>query len=156
MSFIIQGLNPDLFVSVFDQKQAHFNGAPIEEHIVTENPGFPCRVTLDDAQLGEIVVLLSYLHHSATTPYAQSGPIFVTKHLTAPARYIDSIPPALLRRKLSLRGYDHTGSMIDAVIVEGTGAKAAIETMFANTDVERIDAHNATRGCFAAHIVRAD
>jgi Protein of unknown function (DUF1203) len=156
MSFVIQGLDPAMFGSVSLQMQATFNGAPMERHEVTESPGFPCRITLDDAEVGHTVLLVSYPHHQANSPYAQSGPIFVTETAMECARYVDEIPPALARRTLSLRAYDADGTMIDAVIVEGDVAKEAIKAMFEDQTIVRIDAHNATRGCFAAHIMRQD
>jgi hypothetical protein len=57
MSFIIQGLDPILFGSLFEQKQANYKALPVERYEVTQSPGFPCRVTLDDAGIGEIVLL---------------------------------------------------------------------------------------------------
>jgi hypothetical protein len=152
MQFIIQGLDPSLFVSVFEQKQAVFNRGPVEAHSVTECPGSPCRITLDDAQIGQNVWLLSYCHHDAATPYAQSGPIFVTDGVTTAARYVDEMPPALARRTLSLRAYNVDGAMVDAIIIQGHLAPPEIERMFDRGDVVRIDAHNGARGCFAAHI----
>jgi hypothetical protein len=154
MSFVIQGLDPHLFGSLSGQKQAIFNGAPVERHEVTESPGAPCRITLDDAKVGETVLLVSYAHHQANSPYAQSGPIFVTEVEVERARYVDQIPPALARRTLSLRAYDADGSMVDAAIVEGRVASDAIGAMFEDQAIVKIDAHNATRGCFAAHITR--
>jgi Protein of unknown function (DUF1203) len=154
MSFIIHGLDPALFGSVSHQKQATFNGVPVERHRVTENPGFPCRITLEDAKVGETVLLLSYNHNSAAVPYTQAGPIFVTEGKDKPSSFINEIPPALERRILSLRAYDELGAMIDAALVDGSLAKAQIERMFDNVAVARIDAHNAVRGCFAAHIFR--
>jgi hypothetical protein len=50
MAFIIQGLDPSLCGSLFDQKQDTHNGAPLEFHNVSESPGFPGRVTLDEAK----------------------------------------------------------------------------------------------------------
>jgi hypothetical protein len=156
MSFVIQGLDPHLFGSLSSQKQAIFNGAPVECHEVTESPGFPCRITLSDAEVGHTVLLVSYAHPQANSPYAQSGPIFVTEWAVERACYVDEIPPALARRTLSLRGYDVDGSMVDAMIVEGVVAKEVIEALFEDHAIVRIDAHNAGRGCFAAHIMRQD
>lgn len=154
MSFIIQGLDPSLFDALSGRKQEVINGLPVEWHVVNERPGFPCRITLDDARIGAEVLLLSYPHHGAETPYAQSGPIFVTVGQAVAGTFIDVIPPALLRRRLSLRAYDANGAMIDAVLVDGASANDKIDALFSNPDVTHIDAHNATRGCFAAHIRR--
>jgi hypothetical protein len=154
MSFIIQGLDPALFGAVRHQKQGSHGGQPVERHIVTDYPGFPCRITLDDVPVGQAVLLLSYRHHEATSPYAQSGPIYISESNVPAGHYIDEIPPALARRTLSLRAYDQGGNMIDAHIVEGAHAADAIRRLFNNPNTDRIDAHNATRGCFAAHIRR--
>jgi hypothetical protein len=58
-------------------------------------------------------------------------------------------------RTLSLRGFDEQGMMVDAVLADPGEADAAIRTLFANPRVATIDAHNATRGCFAARIERS-
>jgi hypothetical protein len=155
MSFIIQGLDPALFGSLYDQKQAKFNKICVEYHDVTEEPGFPCRVTLADARIGERVLLISYTHLAGTSPYGQSGPIFVTEHAQSRGHYVNAIPPALASRLLSLRAYDHNDAMIDATVVEGRLAKDVIDAFFDNPSIAKIDAHNAVRGCFAAHIMRA-
>jgi hypothetical protein len=36
---------------------------------VDEFPGFPCRVSLQDAEIGEEVILLPYQHHKTNSPY---------------------------------------------------------------------------------------
>ncbi len=156
MAFIIHGLDPSLFGSVLDQKQVAVRQGVPPYYVVDESPGFPCRITLDDAAVGEQVALVSYPHHKADTPYAQSGPIFVSCGQPKPGRFVDTIPPALARRKLSLRAYDADGMMVDAALVDGETAMPVILALFDNPHILRIDAHNATRGCFAAHIMRHD
>ena len=61
----------------------------------------------------------------------------------------------MMRRTLSLRGFDAQHMMIEADLVEGADAAAMIERFFANGDVAYIQAHYARRGCFAARIDRA-
>lgn len=154
MAFIIQGLDPSLFGSVSSQKQAEAEIYDRTAYDVDESPGYPCRITLRDADFGQKVALVSYRHHAADTPFAQEGPIFITIGPVEPGCFVDEIPPALARRKLSLRAYDQDGFMVDAILVDGAEAKPAIATLFERSDVVRIDAHNAIRGCFAAHIHR--
>ena len=154
MAFIIQGLDPSLFGSVLDQKQVGSEASFAHYYDVDENPGFPCRITLDDAAIGQQVALVAYPHHQANTPYTQSGPIFVSRGDVKPGRFVDAIPPALARRKLSLRAYDKDGMMVDAALVDGEAAKPVILSLLSNPNIIKIDAHNATRGCFAAHIMR--
>jgi len=114
----------------------------------------PCRVSLDDAVIGESVILLSFTHQGADTPFHQQGAIYLRE---TNARFVgrDTVPPALARRTLSLRGYDVNGMMIEADLTEGAEVAALIERFFANPKVAYIHAHYARRGCFAALIERA-
>jgi len=41
-------------------------------YIADTMPGFPCRVTLKDAEPGERVLLINYVHQPADTPYRAS------------------------------------------------------------------------------------
>lgn len=80
--FRIQGLDPNAFAPAFDQSPAWLEARTIERHTVTAKPGAPCRITLEDAEIGETVLLLSHRHQPAQTPYGQSGPIFVRETAT--------------------------------------------------------------------------
>ncbi len=74
---------------------------------------------------------------------------------TAPARFVDEIPPVLsVRKAISLRGFDDAGMIIDADVVPGADVEALILKLFGNRNITYIHAHNAGRGCFAARIDR--
>jgi hypothetical protein len=153
MSFRIQGLDPELFADLQTLSDEQLAAKGIERVRVDEKPGAPCRISLDDAEIGEAVLLLSFDHQPADTPYRQQGPIFVRE---TRVRFdgVDTIPPALARRTLSLRGFDAAHMMVEAEVVEGADAKAMIERFFDNANVAYIHAHYARRGCFAARIDR--
>ena len=51
--------------------------------------------------------------------------------------------------------FDKAGMMTDAALVQPGEADATIRKLFASDAVDHIDAHNATRGCFAARVERA-
>jgi hypothetical protein len=154
MSFRIQGLDPELFADLQSLGDAALAAKGVERVRVDEKPGAPCRISLDDAEIGEAVLLLSFDHQPADTPYRQQGPIFVRE---TRARYdgVDVVPPAMARRTLSLRGFDAKHMMIEAEVVEGAEAKTMIDRFLANANVAYIHAHYARRGCFAARIDRA-
>jgi hypothetical protein len=154
MSFRIQGLDPQLFADLHVLSDAQLAAKGVERVPVGEKPGAPCRISLDDAEVGEAVLLLSFDHQPAETPYRQQGPIFV-RETRAPYDGVNVIPPALARRTLSLRGFDAAHMMIEADVVEGVDAKAMLERFLANSKVAYIHAHYARRGCFAARIDRA-
>lgn len=153
MSFRIAGLDPALFDILHVLGDADLKARKIQRVRVTEKPGAPCRISLDDAEIGEAVLLLSYDHQSAATPYQQQGPIFVRE---TKARFdaANDIPPAMRRRTLSLRGFDGEHNMIEADLTEGAEAETTIARFFANRAVAYIHAHYAKRGCFAARIDR--
>jgi hypothetical protein len=153
MGFRITGLDPALFSDLHALSDADLAARGAERVRVSEKPSAPCRITLDDAEIGETVLLLSYDHQPADTPYHQQGPIFVRE---SASRFVGDnvIPPALARRTLSLRGFDADHMMIEADLTEGANAAALIETFFANAGVAYIHAHYARRGCYAALIER--
>jgi hypothetical protein len=57
--------------------------------------GFPCRVTLEDAEIGESVLLLNFEHLPGTSPYHSVGPIFVREVATETYSRINQIPEVL-------------------------------------------------------------
>lgn len=154
MSFRITGLDPAPFRDLHALSDADLAIKAVQRVRVEQKPSAPCRISLDDAEIGENVLLVGYQHQAADTPYRQQGPIFVreTEH-----RFdrVGAIPPALARRTLSLRGFDRNGMMIEADLTEGAEADALIARIFANPSVDYIHAHYARRGCYAALIERA-
>lgn len=120
-----------------------------------KRPSFPCRVTLDDAEIGETLLLVNHCSHDGDNPYRATHAIFISEGATGAARYEDQIPPALDRRILSLRAFDADGMMTDAALAQPGEADEAIRRLLADPQVDHIDAHNAIRGCFAARVERA-
>ena len=125
----------------------------VKRMVADAKPGFPCRVTLEDAEPGERVLLLSFPHQSAHSPYKSSGPIFVREKAREPFSGT-GIPPVLRNRFLSVRAYDATGMMVDAEVTEGNEVEGLLERLFARPDVANVHIHNARRGCFSCLVER--
>lgn len=159
MSYVICGLDPSLFAGLAGLDDAALHARQVVRYQVDAEPGYPCRITLTDAPVGASVLLLSYRHLDAASPYAQAGPIFVTEAVggKSPVQgvFVDAVPPALARRQLSVRGFDAAGMMLDARITPGSGLPGVIEDLFGNPQIAFLQAHNAVRGCFAATITRS-
>ena len=155
MTYRIEGLDPAPFRPLFGLGDDALADRDAMRMPVTERPGFPCRVSLDDAAAGETVLLVNHVSHDVANPYRASHAIFVMEGAEQPARFEDEVPPALDRRILSLRAFDTQGMMIDATLAQPGEADAAIRALFENPDVSSIHAHNAIRGCFAARIERS-
>ena len=122
--------------------------------IANGQPSFPCRIQLDDAKAGESLLLVNHVSHHGNNPYRASHAIFVSETVEAAAVYTDEIPPALERRILSLRAFDANGMMRDVALAQPGEADSVIRRLFADEQVDHIDAHNAIRGCFAARVDR--
>ena len=153
MTYRITGLDPAPFAPMFDLDDGELEARGMTRMTV-DNPNFPCRVTLRDCELGDEVILLNHVSHDGNNPYRASHAIFVSKSGAEAADYVDTIPPALDRRILSLRAFDADGMMVEAALAQPGEADPAIRKLLSNTAVAHIDAHNAIRGCFAARIDR--
>ncbi|HVZ69520.1 MAG TPA: DUF1203 domain-containing protein [Rhizomicrobium sp.] len=154
MPYRITGLSIDPFRPLFRLSEQELNARSIRRMIADEKPGFPCRITLEDAEPGESLLLLNHEHQPADTPYRASGPIFVRENAVDRFDRVGEIPPVLRPRLLSLRGYDIEGMMVDADVVEGTYVESLIERLLANEAIETVHVHYARRGCFACAVER--
>ncbi len=154
MTFRISGLDPAPFAPFAAMNDADLARHRARRYTADEYPGFPCRVTLDDAQPGEEVILLNFEHLPVESPYRSSHAIYVRTNATRRYEGIAEVPPALARRLLSVRGFDADGLMVSGEIVEGANLAPYIETQFADPKIEYLHAHYARRGCFAARIDR--
>jgi len=153
--FQLVGISPDPFQSLFALPDADLARLHIRRIVATEKPGFPCRVSLVDAEVGEDLLLLPYTHQPAATPYRASGPIFVRKGAKQRFLTVNEVPEYVSLRLMSLRAYDSAHMIVDADVCEGQNAAPAIERLFGDARVQYIHLHNAKRGCFSCLARRA-
>jgi len=152
MTYAIRGLDPQAFQPLFLLSDDELDRRGMKRVTVTEKPSFPCRVSLVDREIGEQVILLNHVSHDVANAYRASHAIFVAD--AAQAEFVDTGPPVFEPRVLSLRGFGSDGMMAEALIVQPGDADRAIRTLFENSDIAYIHAHNAARGCFSARIER--
>jgi hypothetical protein len=156
MTFRISSLPVEPFAPLFGLSDAELLAKGARRQIADAKPGFPCRVTLFDAELGESLLLLNYQHLPVdSSPYRAMGPIFVRESARQGAELVGEVPDYLSRRLLSIRAYDPDGMMLDADVVEGRELPGMIEKFFEIDAVDYLHAHFAKRGCYAARIDRA-
>ncbi|WP_428407570.1 DUF1203 domain-containing protein [Hyphococcus sp.] len=156
MSFTITGLSPAEFAPLFALSDEELERRGIIRKTATSKPGFPCRVTLEDAEPGETVLLLNYESHKAETPYRSSYAIYVRESASEAATYENELPPVFQGRPMAFRHFNEDGHLIGASLALHGDAKEKIEEAFSNSAVAYIHAHNAAHGCFAAEIKRGD
>lgn len=123
--------------------------------VTATGPGFPCRISLMDAEKGESLILLNHVSHDVATPYRASFAIFVREEAVDPPAWIDETPPVFAGRPMALRGFCNNGLLIDATLALPGQADERIRALFGNPQIAYIHAHNAAHGCFSARIDRA-
>jgi hypothetical protein len=77
MSFQISSLPSSRFEHLFGLPDKELRAKGVIARLADSKPGFPCRVTLRDAEPGTRMLLLNYEHQDAATPYRSSHAIYV-------------------------------------------------------------------------------
>jgi Protein of unknown function (DUF1203) len=154
MHFRISGLPLARFASLFGLSDAQLAAHNALRRIVDAKPGFPCRVSLQDAEPGESVLLLNYEHQSAASPYRAAHAIYVREKARETTCEIDSVPKMLSSRLLSVRAFDRSGMMVGADVAQGADLAATIRRLFEENDAAYLHVHNAKPGCYAARVDR--
>jgi hypothetical protein len=86
MPFQITGLDASPFRRFYGLSDEELHSLGVKRFIADKKPGFPDRIELRDAEQGEAVLLLNYLHQPADTPYKASHAIFVREWAETPPR----------------------------------------------------------------------
>jgi hypothetical protein len=154
-SFRLIALPFDRFATLFGQSAAELAAIGARRMVVDEKPGYPCRVSLADAEVGETVVLVPFTHHDVSSPYRASGPIFIREGATTASPAADEIPVMFRHRLLSVRGYDSAAMMVSAEVVSGTDLDETIRSVFDDESVSYLHIHNARPGCYNCRVERA-
>jgi hypothetical protein len=153
MTYRIIGLSPEAFAPLFALDDAALAAQRAERVIAATQPGYPCRISLEDARVGEELILLHHVSHDVFTPYRSAFAIYVRAGVET-ATYVDTLPPVLKGRPIALRGFDETGRMRTANLAAPGQVDAGIHALFANDEIAYIHAHNAAHGCFVARVDR--
>jgi hypothetical protein len=154
-SFQLLGIDHEPFDAFFRLSDEQLLELGAFRRVATESPGFPCRISLEDAEVGEELLLLPFLHQPAASPYRASGPIFIRRNAKRRTLAAGAVPPYVTRRLISLRAYDAADMLVAAAVCEGTAVAGELEQHFGNGDVAYIHLHNAKPGCFSCKVVRA-
>lgn len=155
MAYVIRGLNPAPFVPLYGASDADLATHGAMRMRVDATPGFPCRVTLEDADPGEDVLLVNFEHLPVDNPYRSRYAVFVREGATVPAEYRDAVPHQLAARLLSVRWFGTDDMLMAGEVIEGSGLDALLRDWLADPATGFVHVHNARPGCFAAAVRRA-
>jgi hypothetical protein len=154
MGFRITGLPAERFAALFSLSDQELAARGAVRRIADGKPGYPCRVSLTDAEPGQEVILTHFEHQPANTPYRASHAIYVRAgEKTYDA--VDQVPEQLRLRLLSVRAFDEKGMMVGADVVDGKELEGVIERLFGDQHADYLHVHYAKPGCYAARIERA-
>ena len=153
--FQITALPVEKFSSLLEQSDAELRTIGARRMVVDKKPGFPCRVSLVDAEPGEEVLLLPFTHHDVASPYRGDGPIFVRVKAQTAKLEVNEVPAMIRSRLLSIRGYDSEGMMLISDVLDGSELEEHLSRFFADPGVEYVHIHNARPGCYNCRVDRA-
>jgi len=148
-SFQLVGLPTEPFQPLFELPDSQLGELGAKRVIAHEHPGYPCRISLVDAEVGEELLLLTYSHHSVASPYQASGPIYVRRGATQRILRSGEVPDYVRRRLISARAYDFAHMMVAAEVCEGADVGSRLERLLLDHRVAYIHLHNAKPGCFS-------
>ena len=154
MSFQIHALPAEHFQPLFKLSGQELAGVQATRMVVDAKPGFPCRVTLADAEVGETILLLNHEHQAGDTPYRSAHAIFVRENASQVFPQRGEVPEVLATRLISVRAFDDRHYMVNADVIQGTDLAEVIPTMLEDPAVAYLHLHNAKAGCFAARVTR--
>ena len=155
MSFQIHALPAEHYTPLFQLSDTELAARNMQRQTVRSSPGTPCRVSMNDAKVGETVILLNYEHQPANSPYRAAHAIFVREGAQHTQPDVGVVPEVIRSRLISLRLFDDSHMMVDADVLDGHAVAEALNAAFLNPAIAYVHLHNAKPGCFAASVTRA-
>jgi hypothetical protein len=155
MGFRITGLPAERFAHLFALPDQELAARGVVRRVADDrNPGYPCRISLTDAQPGDELILVNYEHHAVDSPYRMRFAIFVREDEETYDK-VDEVPEQLRLRTLAARAFDADAMMVGCELVDGRDLETVIARLLAEPRAAYLHVHFAAAGCYAARIERA-
>lgn len=154
MNFQFKALEHEQFCQYYNLSNEELANKGVLTFMVDSQPGYPCRVTLKESQVGKRILLLNHEHLSVDSPYRSRHAIFVEDGATSQNAPINHVPESIKLRQVSVRAFDRSGMMTDADCIDGENVAPLITSMLSDSEVSYIHVHTAKRGCFLAKVER--
>lgn len=153
-SFRLFGLSAEPFRPLFALDADALAARGVLARTVDAEPGYPCRISLEDARIGETVLLLNHEHQPADTPYRSRHAIYIRRNAEESDLQPDHVPEQLVRRTLSVRAFDAAGMLRQAEVTPGAAFAERAPAMLEDPEVAYLHVHFAGPGCYAARAER--
>jgi hypothetical protein len=155
MSFQIIALEPERFTELFALSDEELADHLAVRVTATSKPGFPCRVSLADAEVGDELLLVNHQHQAGASPYRATHAVYVRKGVQQARPAVDEVPEQLRSRTLSLRVFDDAAMIVGADLVQGDELGPVLDRLLADPAAAYVHIHFAKPGCYAARADRA-
>jgi Protein of unknown function (DUF1203) len=155
MDFRISALPAERFAPLFGLSDQELQARHAQRLRCDRSPGFPCRVSLRDAAVGEQVLLLNFEHLAVATPYASRYAVFVREGAVQARPEVNEVPQVLSSRLIAVRAFAEPGTLIAAEVVPGSQLAETLPRLLQDRNVSYLHLHNAAPGCYAARAERA-
>jgi hypothetical protein len=155
MKIRIEALSTDTAERIRRERRDDLGNQDLPVVVADDQPGFPCRHCLRDAEIGDEMILFTHAPLPARGAYWSAGPVFV--HAAGCPRYaeVDRLPELVLGRLLSIRAYDRRQRIVEGELVPGADAMPVITSLLARPEVDHLLVHFARLGCYAFRVDRA-
>jgi hypothetical protein len=156
-SFRVSGISAEVLDEFRELSDDELQQRNVFRYIADQKPGYPCRVSLADAEIGEPLLLLNFGHLISSSPYRSIGPVFVRESARETYVRVDEIPEVLRApgRLLSVRAYDGDDMLAGAAVIGTAEIDQSIQEFLADRQAAYLHVHYAGPGCFACRIDRA-
>ena len=152
--FQVSALPSERFRHLYGMSEEALAAAGVIVRVADAKPGYPCRVSLRDAEPGARMLLLNFEHQDAATPYRSAHAIFVRDGAEDTALAPGEVPELLRARLLSVRAFSQAGMIVDGEVTEGAGAASVFARLLDNPQAAYLHVHFAKFGCYAARVDR--
>lgn len=150
-AFVLSGIDPASLQPLFDLDDAGLAAHHAVRRIADSARGFPCRVSLRDAAVGEELLLVPYWHQPAASPYRACGPVFIRRGAMPARLAANAVPPYVAQRLVSVRAYDHADCLVAAEVMEGVQVGAWLGGQLDDPGIAYAHLHSARHGCYLCH-----
>lgn len=154
MTYRIEGLDPAPYQHLFDASDEALAEALAARVVASNDSGFPCRVSLQDASEGDDLILAHHVSNDVDGPFRMAHAIYVRRGAERVAPIHDSLPRMIDKRTIGLRAFDLDGMMIAARLALPGQGDEQVRGLLDDPRIAYIHAHNAAYGCFLAAIDR--
>ncbi|GEM_PF-1283636 len=118
-AFVLSGIDPASLPPLFDPDDAGLAAHHAVRRIADSARGFPCRVSLRDATVGEELPRVPHWHPPAASPYRACAPVFIRRGAMPARLAANEVPPHVAHRLLSVRACNPADCRVAAEVTEG-------------------------------------